>query len=345
MVVKLLRSGRLELISFFVLSTVVPWCVMYWIKQGWMHEASSGQLWLTGTLLCLIVSVGLGYWIGKRQQNRIDAVHLALKQAASGNLAARLPEGEGYSLAGAYREFNLMAETLERKLQVMQRQNEIRVLQQAASNEEAVLEERKRLARDLHDTVSQQLFAIHMSASSLPKLLEISPERAGDVMKQLITMSSHAQKQMRGFIAQLRPLELEGRSLEDALARWFPDYCRQNGLQGFLDWRVEEEVSEAKEHQLFLIVQEAMANVVKHAGAGSVTLSLSDTPSSLTLVLQDDGQGFRADQVRPGSYGLSTMQERAMQLGGDAAIISKPGGGTRIRVSLPKYGTEERGEQ
>ncbi|MCM3748140.1 sensor histidine kinase [Paenibacillus pasadenensis] len=344
MMVKLLRSGRLELVMFFIISSVLPWSIIYSIKHQLMQHATMVQLWLVGTFVFLLTSLAFGYGVGRRQQSRIDALHLALKQAAQGDLTIRLPEREGYMLAAVYAEFNELAGKLERRLQVMQRQNEMHVLEQAASNEEAVLEERKRLARDLHDTVSQQLFAIHMSASSLPKLLSISPERGDQVMEQLITMSSHAQKQMRGLIAQLRPLELEGRSLEDALERWFPDYCRQNGLQGELDWRVKGTISEAKEHQLFLIVQEAMANVVKHAQANSVTLTLSDTRSGLTMLLQDDGLGFRADQVRPGSYGLSTMQERALQLGGDAAIISKPGGGTRIRVSLPNYGAEERTE-
>ncbi|OXM13023.1 sensor histidine kinase [Paenibacillus herberti] len=344
MMVKLLRSGRLELVMFFIISSVVPWSILYGIKHRIMPGASMLQLWTVGTLVFLLTSVVFGYSVGRRQQSRIDALHLALKQASQGDLSVRLPEQEGYALAAVYAEFNELAGKLDRRLQVMQRQNEMNVLQQAASNEEAVLEERKRLARDLHDTVSQQLFAFHMSASSLPKLLQISPDRAGEVMEQLITMSSLAQKQMRGLIAQLRPLELEGRSLEDALGRWFPDYCRQNGLQGELDWRVKGSISEAKEHQLFLIVQEAMANVVKHAQASSVTLTLSESRSSLMLLLQDDGIGFRADQVRPGSYGLSTMQERAMQLGGEAAILSKPGGGTRIRVSLPNYGVEERSD-
>ncbi|SDT22720.1 two-component system, NarL family, sensor histidine kinase LiaS [Paenibacillaceae bacterium GAS479] len=344
MMVKLLRSGRLELVMFFIISSVVPWSILYGIKHKLMPGASMIQLWMVGTLVFLLTSVVFGYSVGRRQQSRIDALHLALKQASQGDLSVRLPEQEGYALAAVYAEFNELASKLDRRLQVMQRQNEMNVLQQAASNEEAVLEERKRLARDLHDTVSQQLFAFHMSASSLPKLLQISPERAGEVMEQLITMSSLAQKQMRGLIAQLRPLELEGRSLEDALGRWFPDYCRQNGLQGELDWRVKGSISEAKEHQLFLIVQEAMANVVKHAQATSVTLTLSESRSGLMLLLQDDGLGFRADQVRPGSYGLSTMQERAMQLGGEAAILSKPGGGTRIRVSLPNYGIEERSD-
>jgi NarL family two-component system sensor histidine kinase LiaS len=290
----------------------------------------------------VLVNIAIGYWAAQRNQRRIDALHFAIKQAVSGNLAVRIPEEGARSFAPVYRDFNEMAAKLEERLQLLQRMGEEQVMREAASNEAAVLEERKRLARDLHDTVSQQLFAIHVSASSLPKLLEINRERAAEVMRQLIQMSTSAQRQMRGLIAQLRPLELEGRSLREALEKWFPDYCRQNGLQGELRWDIDSPLSDAKEHQLFLIIQEAMANIVKHAAAQRVLLHATETERQYAITLQDDGAGFRADQVKAGSYGLTTMRERAQKLGGDTEIISKTGAGTRIRVTIPKYGSEER---
>jgi NarL family two-component system sensor histidine kinase LiaS len=176
-----------------------------------------------------------------------------------------------------------------------------------------------------------------MSASSLPKLLERDMEHAQKVMEQLIAMSSTAQRQMRGLIAQLRPMELQGRTLEEAIERWFPDYCRQNGLQGKLEIQVKGRISDAKEHQLFLIIQEAMANVVKHAEARSVRLFLGETDRQISLSIEDDGSGFKNEQVRSGAYGLSTMNERAQKLGGEAEIVTKPGSGTRVRVWFPKF--------
>ncbi|MFD0717539.1 histidine kinase [Paenibacillus sp. GCM10027626] len=337
MISKLLRSNKWEMILFFVASSVIS--VLVWIIGGYYVDSRFGQkdLWFGVSAVFILVSSIFGYFAAQRIQRRIDMLYLAIKQAAHGNYDVRLPENSARSFAPAFREFNQMAAALEERMQLLQRSGEEQVMREAASNEAAVLEERKRLARDLHDTVSQQLFAIHMSASSLPKLLEMNSERAASVMEQLITISSTAQKQMRGFIAQLRPLELEGRSLQEALDKWFPDYCRQNGLQGVLEWRIREKLSEAKEHQLFLIIQEAMANVVKHAKAETVSLTLSETERQIVLTLQDDGTGFRPDQVKRGSYGLSTMRERASKLGGDASIISKPGSGTRIRVTLPNY--------
>lgn len=294
------------------------------------------ELKIGAASIVVVVSAGFGYWAAQRFGHRLDTLFLAIKQAVNGNYGVRIAENGANSFGQLYREFNALAKNMEEKMKLLQQLGEEKVLTESASNEAAVLEERKRLARDLHDTVSQQLFAIHMCASSLPKLQEVDAARAASVLDQLIQMSNLAQKQMRNFIAQLRPMELEGKTLQEALDKWFPDYCRQNKLQGVLEWKLNEQLSEAKEHQLFLIVQEAMANIVKHAKANSCTLTLSATERQVVMMLSDDGGGFKADEVRRGSYGLSTMQERAQKLGGAAEIISKLGSGTRVRVTIPK---------
>lgn len=344
MMVRLLRSGKLEIIAMFSVSALLSAGSVYalweWLVYAGHMPAFEFGIWVI--LVLLLVSAGFGYWTAQSIQRRIDALHIAIKQANNGNWAVRMQPSGARSFEALHVEFNEMAASVEEKLKLAQIAGEEQVLREMASNEAAVLEERKRLARDLHDTVSQQLFAIHMSASSLPKLLELNPQRATDVMSQLIDMSTLAQKQMRGFIAQLRPLELEGRSLQQALDKWFPDYCRQNRLQGELDWRVQERFSEAKEHQLFLIIQEAMANIVKHAHAQRAVLTITETDHQIVMTLQDDGVGFRPNEVCEGSYGLSTMRERAQKLSCDAILFSKPGGGTHIRVTIPKY-TDKRG--
>ncbi|WP_336774051.1 sensor histidine kinase [Paenibacillus sp. MMO-58] len=337
MIVRLFRGGKWQLLTMFVASSVTALLlgIAVWVGLAGGDNVQT-EVRYGAVSVFLLVSAGFGYWTGQHIQRRIDTLQLALKQAVNGNFQVRITESGDSSFSELYREFNDLAELMEERMKRLQMTGEEQVMSQAASNEAAVQEERKRLARDLHDTVSQQLFAMHMCASSLPKLQEIDRERAASVLEQLIQMSTLAQKQMRIFIAQLRPMELEGRTLLEALDKWFPDYCRQNGLQGVFDWRLNEPLTEAKEHQLFLIVQEAMANVVKHSGAQSCSLSLTENERQVVLILQDDGAGFRADQVRRGSYGLSTMQERAQQLGGLAEIISKPGSGTRVKVTIPK---------
>ncbi|MEK3884162.1 sensor histidine kinase [Paenibacillus sp. PL2-23] len=344
MMVRFLRSGKWEMIGIFVLATWITAVLafVFWYMMEQHLRPIELKVWTGG--LILLSSGGVGYWTAQRFGRRLDTLHLSLKQAVNGNYEARIAEdGKGHhSFIPIYREFNELAEQMEGKMKLLQQMGEERVLSETASNEAAVLEERRRLARDLHDTVSQQLFAIHMCASSLPKLQQVDSERAASVLDQLIGMSNLAQKQMRNFIAQLRPMELEGRTLQEALDKWFPDYCRQNHLQGVMEWKLTERLSEAKEHQLFLIVQEAMANIVKHASARGVTLTLAETERQTMMILADDGKGFKADAVKGGSYGLSTMQERAQKLGGTAEIVSKLGSGTRVKVTIPKI---YRGEQ
>ncbi|QMV45122.1 sensor histidine kinase [Cohnella cholangitidis] len=335
--VKRVRTSKWASSLYSGLLTMILMALVYLVLVMSMDEAPNLETWLTWVGVLVTVQIVVAYRTGQKTQHKIDQLQLAMKQVSAGGWNTRLPVVEGDAFSGVFREMNAMMQHLEGRLKLLQQLGEREVMEGIPAQEEAVLEERKRLARDLHDTVSQQLFALHMSASSLPKLLEKDMEHAQKVMEQLIAMSSSAQRQMRGLIAQLRPMELQGRTLEEAVGRWFPDYCRQNGVQGTLEIQVHTRISDAKEHQLFLIIQEAMANVVKHAEAQSVRLFLGETDHQISLSIEDDGSGFRNDQVRTGAYGLSTMRERAQKLGGEAEIVTKPGSGTRVKVWFPKF--------
>ncbi len=339
--VKWVRTSKWASSIYSGITTILLMVILYYGLLIFTDHVPELKTWLSWMGILAIVQIAITYQTGQRTQRKIDQLQLAMKQVSVGSWNTRLPKLDGDAFSGVYREMNMMMGQLEARLKLLQQLGEKEVMEEVSSQEAAVLEERKRLARDLHDTVSQQLFAMHMSASSLPKLLELDKEHAQKVMEQLIAMSSSAQRQMRGLIAQLRPMELQGRTLEEALGRWFPDYCRQNGLQGTLETQVRGGISEAKEHQLFLIIQEAMANVVKHAEAQSVRLFLGETDRQISLSIEDNGAGFRNEQVRAGAYGLSTMRERAQKLGGEAEIVTKPGSGTRVRVWFPKFDTDQ----
>lgn len=333
---RLLRNGKWECAFYSIAANLA---LMALVNIGW--AGTRGDFpelhWWTGwAVVFLLVNTAISYLMGRKVERRIDQLQLAMRQAAANQWSVRLPGLKTDAFSEVYHDFNELMEKQETNMLLLRALGEEQVLKEAPTHEEAVLEERRRLARDLHDTVSQQLFALHMASSSLPKLMDLNPEQGRQVMQQLIIMSSSAQKQMRGLIAQLRPMELQGRSLSEALDRWFPDYCRQNGLQGTLDLQENLQLSEAVEHQLFLIIQEAIANVVKHADAKNVLLVLGETDNQISLQIEDDGSGFRAESIRAGAFGLSTMRERAQKLGGSAEILTKPGAGTRVRVWFPK---------
>lgn len=335
-----LKNTKWVLMLYFLLIGAGVAVFLYAADEwGYIH-IEDNRLWVYYSVGIVLFTGIAGYIAGQRIQRPLDLLHLNMLQVAKGNLTVRLPAAEDGSFARVYEEFNTMTEALEKKMKLLQRLGEQDVIEKEIAAEAAVLEERRRMARDLHDTVSQQLFAIHMSASSLPAVLKKNPEHGEKVLSQLIEMSHIAQKQMRALIAQLRPVELEGRTLEEALERWFPDYCRQNSLKGVKDVEVYGGVSEAIEHQLFLIIQEAVANIVKHAGASMVSMSLREEEKRVVLSISDDGCGFDDLTQKQGSYGLSTMRERAEKLGGQVDIISRQGAGTTVRVNIPLFGEE-----
>ncbi|MBY0201647.1 sensor histidine kinase [Paenibacillus polysaccharolyticus] len=336
MIRTILKANKWELMTYFVLTGLITLGGFYLLYGDVLTGDNRNRAW-TYIGVVVVGTVVTGYIAALRLQRKIDLLDLNMLKVSKGNLAVRMPDAEDASFGRVYQEFNVMMESIEKKMRLLQRLGEQEVIEKEQASERAVIEERKRMARDLHDTVSQQLFAMHMSASSLPRLLEMNPEHGRNVLDQLIQMSHIAQRQMRGLIAQLRPIELEGRDLTAALDSWFPDYCRQNGLKGVKELELDGGVSDAIEHQLFLIIQEAVANVVKHAEAGLVSLAIRESEHQISMSISDDGQGFLQQTERPGSYGLSTMRERAEKLGGQVQIISKPGAGTTVRVLIPKF--------
>ncbi|MEX2415721.1 MAG: sensor histidine kinase [Paenibacillaceae bacterium] len=327
-----------ELLVYFLvvseLSLVIVLVGLYYLP---FLLTSLLTIWIIIALCVLLIGFIIGYFIAVRFQRKVNLLHLSILQLSRGNLTIRIPLMGNDTFDKIYYDFNDMAASIEQRIQMLQVLGEENIRLQVSSNEAAVLEERKRLARDLHDTVSQQLFALHLSAATLAKMIDLDLPKAKEIVEQLIQVSSHAQKQMRGLIAQLRPVELEGRSLEQAIQIWFPDYCRHNHLLGSIDVRLSDSISDALEHQLFMIVQEAMANVVKHADAKHVGLTLQELDHLYVLNISDDGQGFYKGKVQTNSYGLSTMRERAQKLGGEIEIFSKAGSGTRIKVQIPKF--------
>ncbi|WP_442602941.1 sensor histidine kinase [Paenibacillus sp. KN14-4R] len=324
--------------SFFILSLLViaaSFIAVYGLFPNYSMTMEMKASWVT---IIILLGQIAGYLEGRYVQRKMDALYLAMLELSKGNFKMRMKEESEDSFQYIYNAFDHLAVSFQEQAALLQKMGMQDMIEKQQIIEEAVLEERRRLARDLHDTVSQELFAIHMSASSLPKIIELNPQAVSSVMDQLIEMSNHAQKQMRGLITQLRPIELDGNSLDEALEKWFPDYCRANGLQGEMDIVLQEEIcTEAIEHQLFLIIQETMANVVKHAAASHVTLSLHEFEYQYVLQLTDDGIGFDRSTIANTSHGLSTIRERAQKLGGDAQVISKLESGTRVKVQIPKF--------
>jgi signal transduction histidine kinase len=207
----------------------------------------------------------------------------------------------------------------------------------------AVDEERQRLARELHDAVTQSLYSqLLFARAGRDAAEENNLPKVRDNLQQLESNAAQALKEMRLLLYQLRPAALQHGSLAAAIDDRFNLVERRLGLQATCSIAADVELGAAVEDMLYRVVLEALNNSLKHANATTVQVDLGRDQTRLYLSIQDDGQGFDVEQVHVG-MGLSGMQERVAQFGGQLGIGVRPGQGTEVRVVIPLPGAAEKG--
>lgn len=210
-----------------------------------------------------------------------------------------------------------------------QKQAERIIMERA--REEAVAVERSRLARELHDAVTQTLFSTTLTAEVLPRIWERDPEEGRKKLADLRELTRGALAEMRTLLMELRPDALAEAELKDLLRHLTNAFIARARIP--LDATVEECVELPLDVKIafYRVTQEALHNIAKHAEASHVVLSLTCREDRVTLMIKDNGQGFDTGRMpAAGHYGLRIMQERAEQIGGRVEIRSKVGMGTQI---------------
>ena len=206
----------------------------------------------------------------------------------------------------------------------------------------AVLEERQRLARDLHDSVTQSLYSLSLFSRAGREAAEDGDaDRLNRSLTELERNTLHALREMRLLLYELRPADLEQVGLIRAIELRLNAVERRANLQ--LDVRLDElgDLSSAQEVELYHIIVEALNNVVKHAAATRVALHLTQADGYLHLRIADDGQGFDPAHAR-GGMGLRNIRERVARLDGQLTVFSEPGAGTRLEAVIPCCMEEDR---
>jgi NarL family two-component system sensor histidine kinase LiaS len=202
---------------------------------------------------------------------------------------------------------------------------------------EEILElERHRLARELHDSVSQQLFAAMMMMSALTEQAEKtdSSEMFRKKLRMVTDIINASQSEMRALLLHLRPVNLEGKRLKQGIEQLLKEL--QNKIQISLKWEIEDvKLSNSIEDHLFRIVQELLSNTLRHAKANELEVYLHKINNNLLLRVIDDGTGFNMNENKTGSYGLNNIKERVSGIGGTVKIISFKGQGTSIEIKVP----------
>jgi signal transduction histidine kinase len=206
------------------------------------------------------------------------------------------------------------------------------------SRELSIVEERNRLARELHDAVTQKLFGVVLAAESGTALLARDPEQAAAQLRLVRELAREAMEELRSVIVHLRPAALGSQGLAVALAKHVEVLRRVHGREIALQVEGDAAVAAAIEGDVFRVAQEALHNALRHAGAAArIDVTLCCAPGRVELTVRDDGAGFApaADGARSRSLGLTTMAERAKAAGGTLTIDSAPGAGTIVRLTVP----------
>ncbi len=220
--------------------------------------------------------------------------------------------------------------------QASSRERELRLLYEQAQ-ELVSLQERQRLARELHDSVSQVLYGIGLGAHTAREALQVEgdSEQAVESIDYVLTLAEAGLAEMRALIFELRPESLEIEGLVAALTRQVAVLRTRYKLTVEADLGEEPHLPVEMKQALYRVVQEALHNIVKHARASVVALRLAGDANEIVLEVSDNGRGFDPAGPFPGHLGLRSMHERVTKLGGSLAIESVPGQGTHIGVRMP----------
>jgi signal transduction histidine kinase len=200
------------------------------------------------------------------------------------------------------------------------------------TREVSVLQERARLARELHDAVSQRLFSIRAHARAAELLIVKDPSRASGELAAIGQLGAQAHAELRAVIDGLAPPELDG--LADSLRRYALLAGRAHGVEVRLSASALPDLEPRVQAAAYRVGQEALHNALRHSGAKEISVTLSRTARRVILEISDDGTGFDPE-LASGGLGLASMRERAAAVGGTLRITSAPGAGTRVRLAVP----------
>ena len=309
------------LIIFVVLSVISPFLDVNLMDSHFWTVRS--DLFLSLLLLLLLLTVLLAMLVQTVASWSTQKMRWGIRKILlhSGDLSLQMDDSLLQDVSSRIHHLTKQVQTIQN--------------QELLNREGVIEEERRRIARDLHDTVSQELFAASMFLSGLQGQ---SPTR--DQITLVKNMIETAQKDLRILLLQLRPTELKGRTLTEGVDLLLNEISQKSSLKVAFQSDIEILPTNIEEH-LFRIIQEILSNTLRHSKAQHLDLYLLDRGSELQLKVIDDGVGFDRDQVDPMSYGLSNIEERVADMAGRIQIRTSPNKGVAIDIRVPLLKGEE----
>lgn len=288
------------------------------------------------TILAGLIGLVFGFIISRGLTRRLGALASAAKSWSRGDFAATARDPSGDELGELARDLNRMAEQIQTLL--------------AARQELAVVDERNRLARDLHDSVKQQVFAASMQVAAARALMRSDPATAESRLDDVERLVAEAQRELTGLIRELRPVALADKGLVPALRTYCADWSRGTSIAAEVRALGERPAPLEIEQALFRVAQEALANIARHSGAAHVEVQVRWESAALLLSITDDGHGFDVAAAHDKGVGLQSMRERVEGIGGSLEIRRAGLTGMCVEACVPMakltlVGADEDGAQ
>lgn len=309
------------------------WFAFYELKVA---DVSLGW-WILNTILLL--AWGIAIWTGFLGSSKEKAI----EQKITGLIDTELETDSIATFSPRMdRAIGTVSTVIHTQRKSLQRIIDERAEEQDKLIQERIIQERQRLARELHDSVSQQLFAASMLLSAITENNEDAI--AQKPVLQVERIVQQAQLEMRALLLHLRPAALNNKSLAEGLEELLVE-LREKMLFD-IRFRLEEvTLSKGAEDHLFRIAQETLSNTLRHAQATEVDVLFVERDGLAIFRVQDNGVGFKDSDGKGGSYGLQNVKERAIEIGGTCKIVSVPSQGTIVEVKLPARKGDEPNDQ
>lgn len=295
-------------------------------------------VYLLGFTLVLAVLFTIGFIIIERI--RMRKIEQSLRALNQGRYNDKVLEKIVAQAKPVYitKQLDSLILQLREKLTLMSRQvlssNEEKLMLEEETKEEILEKERHRIARELHDSVSQQLFASSMMLSALNQQTENIPDAIQKQLQTIESITNESQLEMRALLLHLRPVKLNEKTLKQGIEQLLKELSTKVNMA--IVYEIEDvSLPVSVEDNLFRVIQELLSNVLRHSKASEVEVYLKKTGQQIQLRIIDDGVGFDMKNQKSGNYGLQNIRERINGLGGHVKLISFKQQGTSVEIIIP----------
>ncbi|MTH51855.1 sensor histidine kinase [Bacillus mangrovi] len=300
----------------------------------WEKEIADLPFILFALILCLMIGSVFGLITGLGMKKQFKMIISFLSELEAGRHTNTFTEKPAApELQQIWDRLGKLNKQQTEQIKIFQKTANERAENHEKQVQAMVSLERQRLARELHDSVSQQLFAASMLMSAINENEEI-PEAIHKPLKMAEETIHQSQLEMRALLLHLRPAALKGKSLKEGIEELLSELVHRVPLN--VSWKLEPfQLPKGVEDHLFRILQESVSNTLRHAKAEQLDVLLIKREDLAILRISDDGIGFDIGKTKAGSYGLQNSKDRAAELGGMVKIVSLPNKGTRLEVRIP----------